>query len=102
MWKSKFSETQIFGILKDAESGVPVDRPAREARYLPGDVFQVAEQIRRRIGVRCKTGPQVGSREHHAQTNVRRPRARECGDKSCVRRSRPSGHPLGRSHQRAY
>ena len=25
MRKSKFSETQIVGILKDAESGVPVD-----------------------------------------------------------------------------
>ncbi|MGE5243568.1 MAG: hypothetical protein ACM3SQ_05020 [Betaproteobacteria bacterium] len=24
MWKSKFTETQIVGLLKDAESGVPV------------------------------------------------------------------------------
>lgn len=24
MWKSKFTKTQIVGILKDAESGVPV------------------------------------------------------------------------------
>ena len=30
MRKSKFSETQIVGILKDAESGVPVDSLLRK------------------------------------------------------------------------
>ena len=46
MRKSKFSETQIVGILKDAESGVPVRRPAAEVRRQQGHLLQVAKQVR--------------------------------------------------------
>ena len=52
MRKSKFSETQIVALLKDAESGVPRCGPAAEAWGQQGHVLQVAEQIRRRHGVR--------------------------------------------------
>src|SRR5262245_21319417 len=42
MRKSKFSETQIVGILKDAESDVPVAGPPARVRGQQGDVLQVA------------------------------------------------------------
>ena len=42
MRKSKFSESQIVGMLKEAESG-PGGGPAATARHQPHDVLQVAE-----------------------------------------------------------
>ena len=53
MRKSKFNETQIVGILKDAESGVPVPAPLRKhgvskatffkwrSKYVGASVFDV-------------------------------------------------------------
>jgi hypothetical protein len=43
MRKSKFSETQIVAMLKDAESGVPVAGPHAEARREQSHVLQVAQ-----------------------------------------------------------
>ena len=43
MRKSKFNETQIVAILKNAESGVPVADLFAEARRQQGDVLQMAE-----------------------------------------------------------
>ena len=40
MRKSKFSETQIVGILKDAESGVPVDSLLRKHGISPASCFK--------------------------------------------------------------
>ena len=40
MRKSKFSETQIVGILKDAESGVPVDSLLRKHGISRGTFFK--------------------------------------------------------------
>ena len=83
MRKSKFSETQIVGILKDAESGVPVDSLLRKVRREPGHVLQVAEQIRRRVGVGREAAAGARSRERQAQTDVCGPGARERGDQGC-------------------
>ena len=55
MRKSRFSETQIVGILQDAESGVPVPDLLTDARRQQGDILQVAEQVRGRVGVGCAT-----------------------------------------------
>jgi hypothetical protein len=44
--KSKFSETQIVGILKDAESGMPVP-DLLEGRGQRSDVLQMVRQARR-------------------------------------------------------
>ena len=54
MRKSKFSETQIVGILKDAESGVPVADLTAEARRQQSHVLQVAQQVRRGDGLGCE------------------------------------------------
>ena len=43
MPNSKFSETQIGAILKDAENGVPVTESPAEVRGQQGDVLQVAD-----------------------------------------------------------
>ena len=53
MRKSKFSETQIVAMLKDAEAGSP-SRSCSEAWGQQGHVLQVAEQVRRCDGVRCE------------------------------------------------
>lgn len=76
MRKSKFSETQIVGIMKDAESGVPVG-PAAEARGQQGDVLQVAQQVRRGVGVRREAIARARGREREAETDVRGLGARE-------------------------
>lgn len=49
MWKSKFSESQIVGILKDAESGVPVadlllKYGVSKATFLKGGVSTAARR----------------------------------------------------------
>ena len=80
MRKSKFSETQIVGILKDAESGVPVADLLRQARRQQGDVLQVAQQVRRGVGVGREAAAGARGGERQAETDVRGPGARERGD----------------------
>ena len=63
MRKSKFSESQIVGILKDAESGVPVADLLRKHGVSKADVLQVAEQVRRRVGVGREAAARARGRE---------------------------------------
>ena len=79
MRKSKFSETQIVGILKDAESGVPVADLLRKHGVSKADVLQVAEQVRRGDGVGREAAARARGREREAETDVRGPGARERG-----------------------
>ncbi len=79
MRKSAFSETQIVEILKDAESGVPVADLLREHGGEQGDVLRGAQPVRRRDGGRRQAGAGARGRARDADTDVRRPRARECG-----------------------
>ena len=77
MRKSKFSETQIVGILKDAESGVAVADLLRKYGRQQGDVLQVAQQVRRGVGVGCEAAAGARGGEREAETDVRGPGARE-------------------------
>ncbi len=47
MKKSRFTDSQIIAILKQAESGTPVPELCREQRHLLRHVLQVALKIRR-------------------------------------------------------
>jgi hypothetical protein len=79
MRKSKFNETQIVGILKDAESGVPVPDLLRK-QHQQGDVLQVAQQVRGRVRLGCEAAAGTRGREREAETHVRGPGAGERGD----------------------
>jgi hypothetical protein len=47
MRDARFSESQIVGILREAEGGVPVAYLLRETRHQLSHLLQVAEQVRR-------------------------------------------------------
>jgi hypothetical protein len=52
MRKSKFSESQVVGILKEADAGVPVADLLRRhgVSQALGDFLQVVEQVRGGLG----------------------------------------------------
>jgi hypothetical protein len=54
MRKSKFSETQVVGVLKDAENGVPVADLLRKHGVSKVTFFKVAQQIRWGVGIGCE------------------------------------------------
>ena len=107
MRKSKFSETQHVAMLKDAESSVPVaDLLRKHGVSQQGDVLQVAEQVRRGVGVGRQAAAGARGRERKAETDVRRPGAGERGHQGCpqpkaIRPSakRPIAEVLVREHQ---
>jgi hypothetical protein len=59
MRKSKFSESQIVAILKDAESGVPVADLLRTTRREQGDLLQMAQPVRRGLRLGCEAAPRA-------------------------------------------
>ena len=56
MKKSRFTETQIDSILKQADAGVPDKGICRQARHQRAHVLQVEGEVRRHGGV----GPEAG------------------------------------------
>ena len=49
MKKSRFTEEQIFGFLKQTEGGMPIKE--LQLRFQRCDVLQVARQVRRHAGL---------------------------------------------------
>ena len=78
MRKSKFTETQIVGILKDAESGVPVPDLLRKYGVSKATFFKAGE-VWRRVGVGREAAARARSRERQVEADVRGPGARERG-----------------------
>ena len=46
MKKSKFSESQIIGVLKEAEAGIPVPATLPRSRHQQRHILQVAVEVR--------------------------------------------------------
>jgi putative transposase len=77
MRKSKFNETQIVAILKDAEGGIPVPDVLRKHGISKATFFKWAQQVRRRVRVRRETAARTRRREREAEAHVCGSRARK-------------------------
>ena len=80
MRKSKFSESQIVGILKDAESGVPVVDLLRKHGVSKATFFKWRSKYGGASVSDVKRLRELESRERQAEAHVRGPGARERGD----------------------
>jgi len=54
MRKSKYSEEQIIGLLRQAEAGIPVAEDLPQGRVQRRDVLQVALEVRWHGSIRCE------------------------------------------------
>ena len=83
MRKSKFNESQIVGILQDAEAGVPVNALLRKHRVSRATFFKWRSNYGgvRSLGRQAAAGAQGGERQ--AEADVRGPRARERRHQGC-------------------
>ncbi len=82
MRKSKFSDTQIVAMLKDAESGVPV----ADSSESTGSARQRSSSGAASMGgvhFRPEAAARARDREREAETDVRGPGARERGHQGC-------------------
>src|SRR5690606_33956631 len=87
MKKSRFTETQIVSILKQADAGVPVKDICRQAgRHQRSDLLQVEVEVRRPGGLRAAACQGPGSGERQAQADVRRAGARQRRDEGSDRK----------------
>jgi hypothetical protein len=80
MRKSRFTASQIVGILKQGEAGVPDRRDPAAAQHQQGNLLLLAIEVRRGVGRRAEAAAGAGSREREAEADVCGTRARERGD----------------------
>ena len=71
MKKSRFSETQIVSILKEADAGLPVIEVCRKNGISSPTYYQVEGEVRRSGGVRAEADQGAGSGKREAQADVR-------------------------------
>lgn len=72
MKKSKFSESKIFQVLKEAESGVPVPGAVPQIWLQHREFLQLAVEVRRHAGVGHEAAERTRGREPAAEKDVRR------------------------------
>ena len=63
MKRSRFSEEQIIGILREQEAGSPTADVCRKHGISSGDVLQVEGEVRRSRRVGCQAAEGAGGRE---------------------------------------
>ena len=68
MRQSKFTETQIVSMLKEADAGRPVNEIWRTLRHQLRHLLQVESQVRGVGGLRYQAAERAGTREQPSQT----------------------------------
>ena len=86
MRQSKFTETQIVSILKEADAGRPVNEIWRSYGISSATYYKWKAKYGWARGLRCEAAEGIGTREQPAQTDVRRSLAGECGAEGCPRK----------------
>ena len=86
MRQSKFTETQIVSILKEADAGRPVNEIWRQLRHQLRHLLQMESQVRGAGGLRREAAEGTGAREQPAQADVCRSVPGECGAEGCHRK----------------
>ena len=84
MRKSKFSETQIVAILKDAESGVPVADLLRKHGVSKATFFKWRSKYGGATVTDVKRLRELEAENAKVKANVRRPGPRERGHQGCA------------------
>ena len=72
MKKSRFTDSQIIAVLKQAEAGTPVPELCRGHGNQLGYVLQMAQQVRRHGGIHGRAHEGAGGGEPAAEEDVRR------------------------------